>query len=561
MQSEPCLRVFVGGLNFETDEDMIHLYFESQGAQVVSVLVLRENNKSKGFGFVTFYDQEGVKIAITKKHIIQGRVISCKIATPKLPSSSMTKMFVGGLPLNVCEADLEHYFQQWRAVDRCSVIVNPQTGRSRGFGFVTFYDEESINYVLQFNHYIGGKHVEVKVAKPNTQDKDKEAQASVPQPANVDKLDAQPERAENAGRELHEDGQPANPSPTSNGTLAPTSASPSPPAKKHTDINKTKIFRKKSSNTAGDKSKVAPPSGDAAVLAASSSVDNYNETLKTAPHAGQPGRKDSKKRSQGHQGLREPHQASQGQLNPMFSGAPQYNSYFSSYTPSSPSVPPFGFQSNPYSNNYFDTSYQVNQLQQQLSKLGGMSSFESNPLGGYSATRNFVNPLSLLSEPSANTSFTQTHINPLTMANRHSSGRPHSKSNPSDSMAIKKDPEAQHAHHAQSTSPFESSFDAAMPWPSASSATDPIDLIVNAMSSSSDFSSDRPFFLNRRLVKSDVPSLHVPEKVNDFKARPHSTPVFPVTMFTSLGESPVDERSGMPGPQPVLPPSKVLGKK
>jgi RNA recognition motif-containing protein len=110
----------------------------------------------------------------------------------------MTKMFVGGLPLNVCEADLEHYFQQWRAVDRCSVIVNPQTGRSRGFGFVTFYDEESINYVLQFNHYIGGKHVfcfnsmlfeniltgqvEVKVAKPNTQDKEKEiTHAAVPQ--------------------------------------------------------------------------------------------------------------------------------------------------------------------------------------------------------------------------------------------------------------------------------------------------------------------------------------------------------------------------------------------
>jgi RNA recognition motif-containing protein len=68
-------------------------------------------------------------------------------------------MFVGGLPLHVVEADLEHYFQQWRAVDRCSVIVNPQTGRSRGFGFVTFYDEESINYVLKFNHYISGKHV------------------------------------------------------------------------------------------------------------------------------------------------------------------------------------------------------------------------------------------------------------------------------------------------------------------------------------------------------------------------------------------------------------------
>jgi RNA recognition motif-containing protein len=54
---------------------MIHQYFEAQGAKVVSVLVLRENNKSKGFGFVTFYEQEGVKIAITKKHIIQGRVV------------------------------------------------------------------------------------------------------------------------------------------------------------------------------------------------------------------------------------------------------------------------------------------------------------------------------------------------------------------------------------------------------------------------------------------------------------------------------------------------------
>lgn len=54
---------------------MIHQHFEQNGARVASVLVLREANRSKGFGFVTFMDVEGVKIAITKKHTIQGRVV------------------------------------------------------------------------------------------------------------------------------------------------------------------------------------------------------------------------------------------------------------------------------------------------------------------------------------------------------------------------------------------------------------------------------------------------------------------------------------------------------
>jgi hypothetical protein len=122
-----------------------------------------------------------------------------------------------------------------------------------------------------------------------------------------------------------------------------------------------------------------------------------------------------------------------------------------------------------------------------------------------------VNPLSLLSEPQGSSFQTQTHINPLTMGStaRQSSGRPHSKSTPHDSMLIKKE-ETLNPLLAQSSSPFDGSA-SAMPWPNA--PQDPIDLIVNAMSSSADFSADRPFFLNRRLVKSDVPSLHQPEKV------------------------------------------------
>ena len=53
------------------------------------------------------------------------------------------KLFVGGLSWNTTDEDLRQAFEQFGAVTEAKVISDRETGRSRGFGFVTFGDGES----------------------------------------------------------------------------------------------------------------------------------------------------------------------------------------------------------------------------------------------------------------------------------------------------------------------------------------------------------------------------------------------------------------------------------
>ncbi|MGB0592074.1 MAG: RNA recognition motif domain-containing protein [Myxococcota bacterium] len=51
------------------------------------------------------------------------------------------KLFVGGLSWDTTDASLNHAFSAFGEVTEAKVITDRETGRSRGFGFVTFTDE------------------------------------------------------------------------------------------------------------------------------------------------------------------------------------------------------------------------------------------------------------------------------------------------------------------------------------------------------------------------------------------------------------------------------------
>ena len=55
---------------------------------------------------------------------------------------------------------LQSYFAQYGTVTDCIVMKNPQTGKSRGFGFVTFQDPSAVDIVLSAGkHSIDGRSV------------------------------------------------------------------------------------------------------------------------------------------------------------------------------------------------------------------------------------------------------------------------------------------------------------------------------------------------------------------------------------------------------------------
>lgn len=77
------------------------------------------------------------------------------------------KIFVGGLSANLTEDDFKFYFEKFGRITDVVVMHDNVTHRPRGFGFITFDSEDSVEEVMQKNfHELCGKLVEVKRAVP-----------------------------------------------------------------------------------------------------------------------------------------------------------------------------------------------------------------------------------------------------------------------------------------------------------------------------------------------------------------------------------------------------------
>jgi RNA recognition motif-containing protein len=80
------------------------------------------------------------------------------------------KLYVGNLPYNTTEEDLRNLFSQYGNVDNVAVVTDRDTGRSRGFGFVEYTDDnEARNAIsaLSGQEY-GGRALTVNEARPKT---------------------------------------------------------------------------------------------------------------------------------------------------------------------------------------------------------------------------------------------------------------------------------------------------------------------------------------------------------------------------------------------------------
>ncbi|XP_060581688.1 DAZ-associated protein 1-like isoform X7 [Ruditapes philippinarum] len=77
------------------------------------------------------------------------------------------KLFVGGLSWDTSKDSLLEYFSQYGEVIDCVVMKNPETGKSRGFGFVTYRDTSCVDTVLSVPaHIVDGRQVDPKACNP-----------------------------------------------------------------------------------------------------------------------------------------------------------------------------------------------------------------------------------------------------------------------------------------------------------------------------------------------------------------------------------------------------------
>ncbi|XP_006866165.1 PREDICTED: heterogeneous nuclear ribonucleoprotein A0 [Chrysochloris asiatica] len=82
-----------------------------------------------------------------------------------MENSQLCKLFIGGLNVQTSESGLRGHFEAFGTLTDCVVVVNPQTKRSRCFGFVTYSNVEEADAAMAASpHAVDGNTVELKRA-------------------------------------------------------------------------------------------------------------------------------------------------------------------------------------------------------------------------------------------------------------------------------------------------------------------------------------------------------------------------------------------------------------
>lgn len=166
-------KMFIGGLSWQTTAEGLRDYFGKFG-EVNECMVMRDpaTKRARGFGFITFADPASVdKVLAQESHDLDGKKIDPKVAFPKRAQPKMItktkKIFIGGLSATSTVDDMKQYFEQFGKVEDAMLMFDKTTQRHRGFGFITFNDEDVTEKVCEIHfHEINGKMVECKKAQP-----------------------------------------------------------------------------------------------------------------------------------------------------------------------------------------------------------------------------------------------------------------------------------------------------------------------------------------------------------------------------------------------------------
>ncbi|KAA1474066.1 hypothetical protein DENSPDRAFT_781178 [Dentipellis sp. KUC8613] len=139
----PYSKMFVGGLSWDTTDEGLRSYFSEFGKVDACTIVRDPDGKSRGFAFLTFEDPASVNAVMIREHFLDGKAIDPKRAIPREEHLRNTRYFVGGLAPHTTSDSMRAFFSTFGKVVDATVMVDRETGRSKGFGFVTFEDNSN----------------------------------------------------------------------------------------------------------------------------------------------------------------------------------------------------------------------------------------------------------------------------------------------------------------------------------------------------------------------------------------------------------------------------------
>ncbi|KAF8117759.1 hypothetical protein N665_0008s0106 [Sinapis alba] len=171
-------KLFVGNLAYDVDSQALAMLFEHAGTvEIAEVIYNRETDQSRGFGFVTMSTVEEAETAVEKlnRYDLNGRALTVNKAAPRGSRPERQprvyepafRVYVGNLPWDVDNGRLEQVFSEHGKVVEARVVYDRETGRSRGFGFVTMSNETELNDAVAAldGQNMEGRAIRVNVAE------------------------------------------------------------------------------------------------------------------------------------------------------------------------------------------------------------------------------------------------------------------------------------------------------------------------------------------------------------------------------------------------------------
>ncbi|XP_045833078.1 polyadenylate-binding protein RBP47-like isoform X1 [Trifolium pratense] len=183
---EEIRTIWLGDLHHWMDETFLHNCFAHTG-EVVSAKVIRnkQTGQSEGYGFVEFYSRAMAEKVLQN---FNGTMMPNTDQAFRLnwatfsaaggggggerrssEATSDLSVFVGDLAIDVTDAMLQEVFaSRFSSIKGAKVVIDSNTGRSKGYGFVRFGDEnERTRAMTEMNGvYCSSRPMRVGVATP-----------------------------------------------------------------------------------------------------------------------------------------------------------------------------------------------------------------------------------------------------------------------------------------------------------------------------------------------------------------------------------------------------------
>lgn len=215
--------VWIGNLSFDTCKEDIKRFIlaklgkseegESDAVVIVEEDLLRINlpkskstKKAKGFAYVDVPSAEKMERLVTlSEQVLNGRKLLIKNANSfegrpekKDPTETESRvLFVGNLPFNATEEMLKDHFKPCGDIRRVRMMSFEDTGKSKGFSFVDFYDAEATRKALKgrMYKYLEGRTLRLEAGEDRSK--------RVPKPRKVEG-DSATEEGQSAQKEYSE---------------------------------------------------------------------------------------------------------------------------------------------------------------------------------------------------------------------------------------------------------------------------------------------------------------------------------------------------------------------